>query len=170
MRSYVLAAVFLPLTAPMGWAACAPGQDARFHCSVKGGAKLVEVCHGGGVTQYSFGAAGKPAELALNDPIETLDYTPWNGIGRSIYEEVAFANGDYLYTVYAAYDRLVEGDDADRLSGGVVVTKADQTLAQLECDAGSISHQLDAYYDDKLNAGQCWNFETFSWSSDCPSN
>lgn len=136
-----------------------------FHCTVKGGAKSVDLCLQGNVAYYRFGPAGGVAEMLLAQPVDKVDMIPWNGIGRTIYEEAGFANGPIDYAVFYAIDRLpAEGEVTADVSGGVTVTKGDQTVAQLNCDDGSLS-VTDIYplYEAKQAAGQCWNREAFQW-------
>ena len=136
-----------------------------FHCTVKDGAKSVDLCLQGDVAYYRFGPADGAAEMILAQSAERLHMMPWNGVGRTIYEEAAFTNGPYDYTVYYAIDRVPEdGEVKAEVSGGVTVIKGDQTMAQLKCDAGSLS-VTDVYplYEAKTAAGQCWDRETFLW-------
>jgi hypothetical protein len=83
MRSALL---LLALAAP-AHAACQ--GDEAFSCQI--GAKRVEVCYWKGMLTYSFGREGK-TELTLNEPLETVAFTPWPGIGSSLWETVAFRN------------------------------------------------------------------------------
>lgn len=140
-----------------------------FQCTLSNGAKTLEVCYGDGVAQYSFGRTGQKPELELSATITDLYYLPWNGVGRSIYEEIGFRNGDYDYTIHAALDRtILEDDDEWPLTGGVTVIKADQTIAEIDCDPESVTHSLDSFYEAKHDAGQCWRHQSFEWLDECP--
>lgn len=165
------AALAVILMASPAFAICGGNAEEVFTCTVSGGKKQVTICSGDGIARYLFGKAGRDPELELSAQVAELHYMPWNGIGRSIYEEVAFDNGAHTYTVYAALDRtILEGDPQDPISGGVVVTKGDQTLAELTCDAGSVRHSLDGFYAQKQNLGQCWDHHAFAWTANCPAN
>ncbi len=150
---------------------CGTNAGPIFECTVSGGKKQVQVCYGDRVASYVFGRPGQAPELELASSIEDLFYLPWNGVGRSIYEEVAFTNGDFDYTVFAALDRTVlEGDAEEPLTGGISVTSGDELVADLTCDAGSVTGSLDMLYGEKTDAGQCWSYDSFAWSADCPQN
>ncbi len=141
-----------------------PGK-ALFHCTVKDGAKSVDVCLQDSVVYYRFGPVAAPAEMLLAQPVAAVHMSPWNGIGRTIYEEVGFANAAFDYTVHYAIDRIPEdGEVRPSISGGVTVIKGDQTMAQLECDAESISvNDLYPLYEAKEAVGQCWDRAAFQW-------
>lgn len=135
-------------------------------CTLKDGRKVLDVCHLHGEARYRYGKKGGQPELELSEWIGDLDYLPWNGIGRSIYEEVAFYNGDFRYAVYSAFDRTQESNYP--LSGGIVVTNGDQTVAELFCDPGSVNTAIDTLYEQKKIEGFCWDYDSFSWRL-CPS-
>ena len=157
LTGLIAAVALIPATS---FAAC-QGQTV-LSCPI--GKKQLEVCLHGGTATYSFGPKGR-AELTLSSPIETLDYTPWNGIGRSIWEAVAFHNDGVSYEVWASVDRMA---DNPIYEGGVNVLRGDALVAQLSCDKGSKVSDLDPLYQAKRAAGQCWNHETFEWGPPCP--
>jgi hypothetical protein len=148
-------ALLLTLLAAPAHAAC-PG-DTAFFCQI--GKKTLEVCHSTGTLTYSFGRAGKQ-ELTIAEPLETAAYTPWPGIGRAIWEAVAFQNQGTTYEVWTSIDKM-EKDAV--LEGGVNVMQGDSTLASLTCNPGSVSQSLDAISDLKAGIGQCWNPEARAW-------
>lgn len=157
MRTLIIALLLFPSTS---FAAC-PGQTI-LSCPI--GKKQLELCLNGPIATYSFGPKGRP-ELILSSPIATLDYTPWSGIGRSIWESVTFQNDGISYEVWAGVDRMAENAVYE---GGVNVLKGDAVLAQLSCNAGSQVTDLDPVYQAKLAVGQCWNLETYQWDTSCP--
>ena len=136
-----------------------------FHCTVTGGAKSVDLCLQDDVAYYRFGPVNAAAEMLLARPVGEVHMIPWNGIGRTIYEEAGFNNGVFDYTVYYAIDRIPEGGEVTaEISGGVTVIKADQTMAQMTCDAGSVTiNDVYPLYEAKTAAGQCWDREAFQW-------
>jgi hypothetical protein len=159
MRAALLLALLAaPLAAP-AHAACQ--GDEAFSCRI--GAKTLDVCYWKGMLTYRFGPEGKP-ELTLNEPLETVNYTPWPGIGRAIWDSVAFRNEGVTYEVWSSFDRM---DENAVLEGGVNVLEGDTTLATLTCDKGSVAHGLDALYDLKSGTGQCWNMESQAWTRSC---
>lgn len=149
-------AIFLvALIATPASAACQ--GDEAFSCTI--GPKTLEVCYWKGALIYSYGRAGKP-ELTIDEPLETAAYTPWPGIGRAIWDSVAFQNAGVTYEVWTSFDRL---DEKAILEGGVNVLQGNATLASLTCDKGSVAHNLDPIFDLKSGIGQCWNSEARVW-------
>jgi hypothetical protein len=151
MRSALL---LLALAAP-AHAGCQ--GDEAFSCQI--GAKRVEVCYWKGMLTYSFGREGKP-ELTLNEPLETVAFTPWPGIGSSLWETVAFRNEGYTYEVWTSVERDPEANEPR--AGGIRVTQGEATVAELTCDRGTAT-PMDALYDLKDGIGQCWDMGTQSW-------
>lgn len=155
-------AVALPVPA-LAEGCFGPGT-ALFHCSVQENAKRLDICLQGEVAFYSFGPVSEPAEIVLARQVERVHMRPWNGVGSSIYEELAFYNGDFEYTVHYAIDRIAA--DNPTVTGAIAVTRGDEQIAQFDCDAGSVS-EADFYplYEAKEAAGQCWDPETFTWGT-----
>ncbi len=125
------------------------------------GKKQLAVCLTGTTATYSFGPQGRP-ELTLSSSVAALDYTPWNGIGRSIWETVAFHNGPTSYEVWASVDRMAENP---RYEGGVNVLKNGALIAQLTCNPGSEVSDLGPLEAAKTAAGLCWGFESRVWGA-----
>lgn len=150
----LLAFLAIPAASPI-WAACQ--GDEAFSCQI--GAKRVEVCYWKGMLSYRFGREGKP-ELMLNEPLETVDFTPWPGIGSSLWETVAFKNEGYTYEIWTSVERDPEATEPR--SGGVRVLQGDQTVAYLDCDQGTAT-PMDTLYDLKDGIGQCWDMEIRAW-------
>ena len=159
MRAAVLLALFAAPVAAPSWAACQ--GDTAFSCPI--GAKTLGVCYWKGMLTYRFGPEGKP-ELTLSEPLETVAYTPWRGIGRAVWDSLAFQNEGVTYEVWSSFDRL---DETAVLEGGVNVMQGDKTLAKLTCDSGSVEHGLERIADLKAGIGQCWNTESQVWNRDC---
>ncbi len=155
MRAVLL---LLALTAP-AQATCQ--EEEVFCCPI--GKKVVEVCAWRGELTYSFGRKGSP-ELILYEPLETVAYTPWPGIGRAIWDSVAFQNEGVTYEVWSSFDKI---DENAVLEGGVNVMEGDKTLATLTCDKGSVTRALDAIGDLKAGIGQCWDFDSRRWTTAC---
>lgn len=147
------------LAASPAWAACQ--GDEAFSCPI--GGKTLDVCYWKGMLTYRFGPEGKP-ELTLTEPLETVDYFPWPGIGRAIWESVSFRNEGVTYEVWSSFDRL---DENAVMEGGVNVLTKDETLATLTCNKGSVESGLDRITDLKAGIGQCWDYETRVWTRDC---
>lgn len=154
------AALLLTLLAAPAHAACQ--GDTVFSCRI--GAKLLEVCHSGDTLTYAFGPEGRP-ELALSQPLQTVAFTPWPGIGSEIWETVAFPSQDHVYEVWTSVRRDPEATYG--LRGGVSVLKGEELVVQLVCDPGTPSQSLDVIYDLKVGIGQCWDMETRAWTASC---
>lgn len=153
------AALFLVLLAAPAGATCQ--GDTVFSCRI--GAKILEVCHTTGALNYAFGPEGQP-ELALTQPLETAAYTPWPGIGRAIWDSLAFTNKGTTYEVWTSFDRM---DEAARLEGGVNVLEGETLLATLACDPGSVATSLDILSELKSQIGQCWDVDAKAWTRSC---
>lgn len=153
------AALLLILLAAPAYAAC-PG-DTVFSCPI--GKKSLEICHAKGLLTYQFGRAGKP-ELIISEPLETVAYTPWLGIGRAIWDSVAFENEGVTYEVWSSFDKM---DENAVLEGGINVMEGDQALATLTCNKGSVDMALDVISDLKAGIGQCWDFDNRTWTTSC---
>jgi hypothetical protein len=147
---------------PFSAAAACPNDSQIFFCSIQG--KPLQICHWKGALIYNFGPEEKP-ELSLAEPLETVAFTPWPGIGRYIWETVTFTNQGYSYEVWTSVER---GPDATTgLEAAVTVRQGEDVIAQLACDPGTPSNSLDLIYDLKLSIGQCWNFDTQAWTTAC---
>lgn len=155
MRAALLLA-FLASPAASPLSAACQGDEA-FSCQI--GAKTLQVCYWKGMLTYSFGPEGKP-ELVLNEPLETVAFTPWPGIGSSFWETVAFRNDGHTYEVWTSIDRDPESS-APR-EGGVRVMKGSETVAELDCNPGTAS-SMETLYDLKSGIAQCWDMESQSW-------
>lgn len=153
------AALLFALLATPASAAC-PGGTV-FSCRI--GAKVLEVCHAADALTYVFGREGKP-ELTLSQPLETAAYTPWPGIGRAIWDSLAFSNDGITYEVWTSVERM---DEAAQLEGGVNVIEGETHLASLTCDPGTPSQSLDVIYELKSEIGQCWDFDAKAWTRSC---
>lgn len=151
MRTLIL----LALLAAPAHATCQ--EDEVFSCPI--GKKIVEVCSWRGELTYSFGRKGSP-ELILYEPLETVAYTPWPGIGRATWDSVAFHNEGVTYEVWSSFDRL---DENAVMEGGVNVLKGEKLLATLTCDKGSVDRGLDTISELKAGIGQCWDMNSQSW-------
>jgi hypothetical protein len=157
MRAILL---FLALAAP-AQAAC-PNDSEVFSCTISG--KALQLCHWKGALIYNFGDPERP-ELSIAEPLQTAAFTPWNGIGRYIWETLAFRNAGYTYEVWTSAERGPEATEG--LTGGITVLQGDQTIAQLTCDPGTPNQSLDVIYELKQSIGQCWDFDSRSWQTAC---
>jgi hypothetical protein len=158
MRAALLLAL-LPLPA---FADCAP-DEALFHCQI--GRKTLQVCAAGDRLTYDFGPAGKP-ELSLSVRLAEADFTPWPGIGRTIWDEIAFYNDGATYRVWVALEKQLDPEEPEpELQGGVHVSRGGADLANLTCNPGSVLSLLDTIHDLKTGIGQCYDRESLRWQA-----
>ncbi len=159
MRALILTLILSPA---MAQAAC-PDQTV-LSCPI--GKKQLEVCLTGATVTYAFGPKGAP-ELTLSEPLETVAFTPWPGVGGAIWQSVAFTNNG---TTYEVWDAIQRGpDETSPREGGINVLRDDALQAQLDCKTGTVTGSVDMLYDAKTSAGQCWNTDSFQWGT-CPAN
>lgn len=141
IRKYTLTFAFLALSTSLAHADC-PVDNPFLSCTVKGGQKALEVCRSDQDASYWFGPRNGKAELSLTAKAGEFSYTPWPGVGRTIWEELAFYNNGVTYTVYGAHERIWPEDEAAEVkvitSGGVIVSQDGKELAHLRCDEGTV--------------------------------
>lgn len=156
----------LTTLASPAFAACPDTTETAFACTFSSGSKAVDVCHNAETVSYAFGRPGRTPELSLSVPMTQVEYQPWPGIGRAIWETVTFRSGDVSYTVFGNIDRPVEEGTDPEVTGGIEVRRGEAVLATLRCDPGSVSFAYgDGLYDAKTAAGQCWDPGTEVWSA-----
>ncbi len=157
MRVLALACL-LPLPA----LADCPGQVV-FSCPI--GAKHLQLCLTETDLIYSYGKIGAP-DLTLREGLSTVAYQPWPGFGRTIWDSVRFQNADVSYEVWSSIDKQMSEDEPPQdWQGGVIVTRGDETLADLSCSAPPDPPFLDVLMEAKKAAGQCWDFEVQGWAA-----
>jgi hypothetical protein len=159
------AAIALAGQAP---AACAPDQETFLSCTLSGGRKALDICLDAQAATYAFGPTGGTAELSLSVPVADVDYTPWGGIGRTIWEEVVFRNEDVTYAVFGAIRRDPGGDDTSDMiitnDGGIEVRRGEERLAMLACDPGTVDFPWDeALSEAKRAVGVCRDLRNRTW-------
>ncbi len=154
-------ALLLPAAA---MAECGNGTEI-FSCRI--GQNALQICHQNNALIYSFGPPGAP-DLTLTEPLESADFTPWPGIGRTMWDSLAFHNNGITYEVWAALDQQMEESAPEpQVQGGVTVMEGDRTLASLTCSEGSVRSSLDTVSVLKAAIGQCWDFDSLSWVTSC---
>ncbi|QEE36208.1 hypothetical protein FTO60_11115 [Octadecabacter sp. SW4] len=157
---------FLVLATP-AVAECLPQGETFVSCTIAESGKQLEVCINGGDALYTYGAAGQAPELALREPIRDLDYRPWPGIGRTIWEEIAFARGGYAYLVFGGINREASDiDDEIQVTafGGVEVYQGETLLTRLSCVPETVDFTwTNALSDGKRAAGLEWDLRARRW-------
>jgi len=132
-----------------------PEEQVIFSCSV--GKKVVSMCvsdslgPASGTAQYRFGALGK---IELKIPAQPQHPTTFSRLGVMrgpawADTHIRVANGEYAYTVY-------EGEGKGWQRSGVLVTKKDQTLANLSC----VSPKQGLFSEIVYSDGQAFANET----------
>lgn len=135
-----------------------------FHCTFKAGMTEARVCLQDDVVYYAYGAAGASPDLLLARDVGAVDMVPWPGIGRTIWEEAGFSNGDVEYRLTYAVDKMAETEPAE---GVLLVRQGGNQIAELICDRGSVSdHDFYPLFEAKSAAGQCWDHDSTQWQ-DC---
>jgi len=153
--------VFFLLVAGQSVAAqCLGNQDTVLSCTMRDGARQVDVCIDGADITYAYGAPGAAPELVLREPVATVAHDPWPGVGRTIWEATTFINQGYAYEVAISVDRL---DESAPVQGSVTVMKAGETLARLHCDEPGTVIGIWAVADAKAAQGVCWQPHLFQW-------
>ena len=158
----------LALWAGLATAECAGHQETFLSCTFKQ-SKSVDVCIDGDYISYAYGPPAQ-AEMVLKSQIRFVDYRPWPGVGSSIYESVAFHNGDVSYVVSGYLNReYPEDENADIIvtaHGQIEVYENDALLTTLDCDPGSTDFAWSTTLSDRRAAmGLCWTNTTHEWSS-----
>ena len=152
-------AVLVVLAATPALADC-PGE-VFFSCQIK--ARTLELCLTADAVRYSFGKT--TPELTITANLSQVEYTPWDGIGRSMWQSVRFYNAGVSYDVWASIDKMGDAGDPDNVwTGGVIVAQGQVTLAELVCTTPPEPPFIDRLYDAKQSIGQCWDFDTRVWA------
>lgn len=164
----------LAATASMA-ADCAIDQDPYSSCHIEGRKTNVSVCYNDDTATYRYGPVNGPDELVLTEPIGTLVYRPWSGVGREVAESVTFYNGDYSYEVVIGYEQgisktLDENGDTqpeNRQYGWVSVTRNGTEIARLICDPETAFFSFGGgIYDLKTDLGYRFDDRDRLWVKD----
>ena len=126
----VLGAALLSLCATPIFAACA--GVSLVDCTVTNSRKQLELCLDGGRLTYRFGRPGAP-ELELTRDLSEIAYTPWPGIGRTIWEDVEITNEGVTYAIHSWVERPLDTGEAPRSGTGLIVLQGAEPLAELTC-------------------------------------
>lgn len=149
-------------------AACLPDEQTFMSCKIEESGKSLRVCFDDTTTYYRFGYPDQVPDLALADPIGTVNYMPWSGVGRSIAEGVSFENEGYTYDTFAGFERMFGDEEYEdiphRSFGGVNVWRQDALIAQLTCDRQTVDFAWgEGLYHAKEALGFSWNDRDRMW-------
>jgi hypothetical protein len=156
LKPTIFAAIYMLFAGPAAAQSC---EQQIMSCTLRGGTKTLQVCLNGPDAVYRYGPTGGAPELELTAPVATVEYVPWPGMGRDIWETVTFANGPYRYAVATGFSRTAEDADAvpSNTYGGVTITRDGTGVAELQCDAGSVNWAYGGgLYEAKTASGLCW--------------
>lgn len=142
-------------------ALAAPATAEPFFACDFGGGRDLSVTHDAETARYAF--RHPTNSLTLTRPFSEVHYTPWPGVGGTIWEEVGFDNAGFRYSVFASIDRAPEAEPRRR--GGVIVFQGDREITRLECLPGSIQFDWGTgLFDAMEGAGQCYDPAAQSWA------
>lgn len=150
------------------WAECLPGEEAFMSCQIDGSENILRVCFDHTTTFYRFGQRDQTPDLEMSEPIATVDYRPWPGVGRSIAEGVSFANEGYAYDVFAGYERMFGEEEYEdipnRNFGGVRVSRDNVQVAELVCARETVYFAWgEGLWTAKHNLGVVWDYQRREW-------
>lgn len=111
---------------------------AEFSCDIANKGRSVTLTLSGQTVSYAYGKKGAAPELALTVPISAVELYAWEGFGRTPSYSIGVPNGQYLYTVYTAWDKIDHTEFA-----GVNVEKNEKLLTQLQCDVSTVDGDLE---------------------------
>ena len=115
---------------------------------------------------YRFGPPRKP-ELVLKEPVATVDFQPWNGLGSTDADAVSFYHQNYSYTVVttSSYENFRNGIHYHEVY--IWLERDGKEVAILQCKEKTDGDALDHLREAKYAIGQCWNRELEQWSEKC---
>lgn len=137
-------------------------------CQIEQSDSSLRVCFTADTAIYRFGSPKEEPDLEITEPVGSLVYEPWPGVGRSIFETLVFSNEGYDYTVFAGFDRMfgdeTEQDHPTPRFGGVTVSRGADELAALSCSRQTVDFVWgEGLFKAKQNLGYLWDFDSRSW-------
>ena len=126
---------------------CAPfGGEVLFHCKIEGSSRHVTICDLPDKRYlYQYGKPGQPPELSLERAQSEVVYTPWNGVGNSIWARLGFRNNGYLYDVGRSIQKGGESPPEGFLD--IYEPGNDTPIATKQCRTGTVQGDLDGLWD-----------------------
>ena len=126
LADILIATVIFPRYAA---AKCDKDERTIFSC-LTGKSKLIEVCDAGKTVSYSFGFPNSKPEIVVTVPRNKASTYQWEGIGRYISYSVNIPNGNTVYNVFWAVDKL---SDEHAIEAGVNVEINKELVATVQC-------------------------------------
>jgi len=149
-------------------AECLTGERTFMSCQIEDKTAILRVCFTNTDIHYRYGPRGSAPELSITETIGTVNYRPWNGVGRSIVEEVEFQTGRFAYRVYAGFERIFDEEEyediAHRQFGGVRVFEGDAEIATLLCERKTVDFAWEVeLFEAKEGLGFVWDHREREW-------
>ena len=163
--------IFLSVfTTTAAQADCPEGQEVFTSCQIEGRNTEVFTCYNDQVATYGYGPIGSAPELFLSEPIETVDFEPWSGLGKAIIESVTFYNDGHSYEVVGGFDRPFSEEEMlaeDWHFGWVEVARNIEKLARLTCVPETVNFGFGGgIFDAMVAAGLTWDDRSKTWVRD----
>ncbi len=122
------------------------GGEVLFHCKIEGSSREVTICDLPDKQYlYQYGKPGQTPELSLQRSQSEVVYTPWNGVGNSIWARLGFRNKGYLYDVGRSIQKGGESPPEGYLD--IYEPGKDTPIASKQCQAGTVRGDLDSLWD-----------------------
>ncbi len=115
---------------------CTTDETVLLSCTVEEGARTLNLCLAGDTLHYAFGPTGGAPTLEMTRIFEDVAYTPFEGTGATIYENVTLYNGNYGYEMFTSSRLRI--DPNATAEGGIIVRLPNGDIQTLTCDAGTV--------------------------------
>lgn len=139
MRYTLFISLLATMTLSTSTFAACNDDETLFRCKTDNN-KQIEVCDAKKTIDYSFGKLNKKPELSISVPRDQATTWQWHGVGRYMSYAVNIPNGDYIYRVFWAVDRLSENQEE---KAGVHVEKNEKLLATVNCKMDTLTQRLE---------------------------
>ncbi|MFT6091001.1 hypothetical protein [Sulfitobacter sp.] len=140
---------------------CAQGLIPFSSCDIVGQDTSLDVCHDDFTATYRYGRRGEIPELYLSEPIETVNYRPWDG--HALVGSITFYNGDYAYEVVSGFNSEFSDEGLSHY-GWITVLHAGAPLTRFECVLEKVDGVYGSdIYDLKVAAGLTWYGAERGW-------
>lgn len=140
---------------------CAPSLIPFSSCDIVGRDASLDVCHDDFTATYRYGRRGEIPELYLSEPIETVDYRPWDG--HALVGSITFYNGDYAYEVVSGFNSEFSDEGLSHF-GWITVFQEGEPITRFECVLESVHGVYGSdIYGRKVAAGLKWYGEERGW-------
>lgn len=142
-------------------AECGQGSIPFSSCDIVGWDASLDVCHDDFTVTYRYGRRGEIPELYLSEPIETVDYRPWDG--HALVGSITFSSGDYAYEVVSGFNSEFSDEGLSHF-GWITVSHEDEPLSRFECVLETVDGVYGSdIYDLKVADGLKWYGEERGW-------